>query len=133
MMKKIIFASFLVLAFGCNENKETTNSIPADEAFMNREITPAIANNDLFKHLASTPQEFTVDLKRDTSIVCKNGTAISFPENCFVDKEGNVVNEKVDIKVVEVLSMSDFLKKFRRFFAFRHAEMERLLRAGKLS
>jgi hypothetical protein len=105
-VKKINLVLISLFVFACNRH----NSVPKASAFQNLEIIPAATNNALSKHLSAPPQEFIIDLSKDTSIVCKNGTVISFLANSLVDKNGKIANEKINVKVVEVLSLEDFLK-----------------------
>jgi hypothetical protein len=105
-MKKLSLLLFCLPFFACNSEKIS----PAALENLKREIMPASLNNELFKKIATVPQEFSVDTKKDTSLTCKNGTVVSIPQNCFLDENGDAVSGDVKIKVVEALSMSDFLK-----------------------
>lgn len=74
-----------------------------------RQLFPESKSTNLLKQIAPAPQKFVINLKADTSITCKNGTIISFPKDCFIDKNGIMINKNITIEVVEALTLTDFL------------------------
>ena len=54
-------------------------------------------------------QTFTINHKKDTTIVCKEGTKLTIKANSFIDNNNKIVTSNVDLKVVEYYQLSDIL------------------------
>lgn len=52
---------------------------------------------------------YRVDAGKDETVHYKSGTKISIPKNSFVDKDGNPVGGKVDLKYIEYRDPIDFI------------------------
>ena len=100
-----LFSAALLLA-SCSSS---TDSID-DKVMEPRTVFPAGQQSELFQQIAPAPQKFTLHVQRDTTIVCKNGTVISLPKECFVDAEGNVITENISLEVVEAQTYGDMLR-----------------------
>lgn len=107
-MKNILhlFAATLLLA-SCSSQTEERAEKKIIEA---RTVFPAGVQSELFQQIAPAPQKFTVNVKKDTAIVCKNGTVISLPAACFIDADGKVVTENISLEVVEAQTYGDMLR-----------------------
>lgn len=62
-----------------------------------------------FESLKKAPQFFVVDSKKDTTIVCKEGTKLVIKGNSFVDANNAIVKGKINISVTEYYKLSDML------------------------
>ncbi|PKQ45654.1 hypothetical protein [Confluentibacter flavum] len=65
--------------------------------------------NSNFESLKKAPQIFVVDSKKDTTIVCKEGTKLVIKGNSFVDANNGKVEGKINIAVTEYYKLSDIL------------------------
>lgn len=54
-------------------------------------------------------QRFSVDTKIGAALEGLNGTLIVVPKDAFVDRAGNLIQGKVDIELLEALSMADMI------------------------
>ncbi len=59
--------------------------------------------------LKKAPQIFTIDSKKDTTIVCNEGTKLNVKANSFVDANNNIVEGNISIAVTEYYKLSDML------------------------
>ena len=103
-MKKIIYLFLSLIILSCNS--------PSGKAIKieDRPIIVAGAASELFSKISTAPQVFSINVTSDTSLICANGTVLSIPKNCFIDRNGNIVNENITIEIVEALSLGDFLR-----------------------
>ncbi|MGE5944388.1 MAG: energy transducer TonB [Flavobacteriales bacterium] len=59
--------------------------------------------------LKKAPQTFVVDSKKDTTIVCKEGTKLVIKANSFVDANNRKFDGKINFAVTEYYKLSDML------------------------
>ncbi len=106
-MKTILslFSAALLLA-ACSSKTESIETKTIEP----RNLFPAGVQSELFQQIAPAPQKFTLNVKRDTAVICKNGTVISIPAACFVDAEGRVVTDNISLEVVEAQTYGDMLR-----------------------
>jgi len=71
---------------------------------------PHTKSEKLFNELRPESQKFQIDADSDNIITGKNGTQVFVPKNSFINADGELVTGKVDIEVIEVLSVADFIK-----------------------
>lgn len=106
MKKTVCILSVLLCACsGENENKKNNSYQKIEE----KVFLPESPANELLKEISSPLQKFSVALTRDTSLICLNGTKLSFAQNCFVNENGETVNDVI-IEVAEATSIADFLQ-----------------------
>ncbi len=105
-MKNIIYLFFCLAIISCGVSEGDKKRIEIED----RQVFAEKNANELFEKIATPSERFTLDIKSDTALVCKNGTIISIPKDGFMDKDGNVVSQNVTIEVVEALSLNDFLR-----------------------
>jgi len=99
----IIISLFLL---SCNHEDDKAKSVVIED----RPAFSAKQDNEVFRQLSSQPQTITANFKVDTSVTLAGGTIISLPAGCFVDSTGNTITDNVTIKVIEALSLADFLR-----------------------
>ena len=63
--------------------------------------------NQIEKPFKKESQTFKINPKKDTTIVCKEGTKLAVKANSFVDSKGNLVNGNIDLNVTEYYKLSD--------------------------
>ncbi len=56
-----------------------------------------------------TAQIFAIDFKKDTTIVCTEGTKLFIKANSFVDEQGNTIQGDINLEVTEFYKLSDML------------------------
>ena len=93
MKKTILVQVFLLLMLSLSsckqeENKNITNN--AEEEFIS--FVPPIKEADI------KFEEFKIDPSKDTIIYHSSGTEINIPKNAFLNANGEVIKEKVDLK-----------------------------------
>lgn len=86
------------------EGKKYTEQLRRVDVNIRWKDQPGI--NALFKQLSGGSQEFKVNCKKDTVLLCENGTQIYIPENAFEKMNSK---KPVIISVTEALSVSDML------------------------
>lgn len=62
-----------------------------------------------FESLKKAPQIFAIDPKKDTTIICMEGTQLVIKGNSFVDTNNRKVEGKINISVTEYYKLSDML------------------------
>lgn len=71
------------------------------------------SNKDVFdgfySDLKKRPNEFSVDIKRDTTLYCQEGTTLFIPANSFESVSGIAINTNVDVLVQEFYSFADII------------------------
>jgi len=97
--------------FSCSNNspkngEETKNRIEIEQ----RVSIPNTKADILINQLRPKSQHFEIDANSDFSISGENGTQIYIPSNSFINQEGEIITGKVDIELIEVLSVADFIK-----------------------
>src|SRR6187551_1257577 len=118
-MKKILIPASLLLIAACAQpflkNKSSKNS-PA----ITMNYTPPVQQEntrhpykETFSALnipAEMKQNFTLNPKASQIVVGKSGTIIVVPDNAFADANGNVVEGKVNMEVVEGIKKAEIIK-----------------------
>jgi hypothetical protein len=94
----------LATLYSCSNPK--TDNVVIEE----RVAIPKTASEKLFNQLRPESQTFQINAELDNSITGKNGTLVFVPKNSFIDADGELVTGKVDIELIEVLSVADFVK-----------------------
>jgi hypothetical protein len=94
----------LATLYSCSNPK--TDNVVIEE----RVAIPKTASEKLFNQLRPESQKFQINAELDNSITGKNGTLVFVPKNSFIDADGELVTGKVDIELIEVLSVADFVK-----------------------
>jgi hypothetical protein len=90
-----------------NESLTQTDSATADGETSQTEIKTL---SDVFKRLRKSPQSFSVNASKDTTLVCAEGTRIKINANSFVDeKTKQAVTGSVKFSVAEYYKKSDIL------------------------
>ena len=64
----------------------------------------------LLNELRPESQKFQISADSDNIITGKNGTQVFVPKNSFINASGELVTGKVNIEIIEVLSVADFIK-----------------------
>jgi hypothetical protein len=99
MNNKITSAIFVALLsvtlFQCNKNSITS--------------TVKLLPNDPFKSTIVPSQTFDIDGKQDNVVEGENGTVIVCPKGCFLNRRGEIVEERVKIELSEALALEDML------------------------
>jgi hypothetical protein len=62
-----------------------------------------------YSDLKKRPNEFSVDIKRDTTLYCHEGTTLFIPANSFESVSGIAINTNVDVLVQEFYSFADII------------------------
>ncbi|HEX7846028.1 MAG TPA: hypothetical protein VF476_09540 [Chitinophagaceae bacterium] len=62
-----------------------------------------------YKSVEKRAEEFTIVTNKDTTILCKEGSIIFIPANCFETEKGETVKGPVQISVKEFYSISDII------------------------
>jgi hypothetical protein len=105
-MRTIIYTILCLTIISCSTSEHEEKTIEINE----RKVFASNQKSELFSKISTPRQKFTINIKADTSIICIHGTVISIPKDCFVNKNGNIINDNVTIEVVEALTLSDFLR-----------------------
>jgi hypothetical protein len=96
--------------FSKGENASVNNNSSEAEKAKNRRveiITNFKNNNSIFQVLKTEKQKFIIQQHSDTTLVCKNGTKIYIPKNCFnISKE----TKEVVINIQEYTNKEQFIK-----------------------
>jgi hypothetical protein len=97
--------------FSCSNNspineEETKNRIEIEQ----RVSIPNTKADILIDQLRPRSQHFEIDANSDFSIEGENGTQIYIPSNSFINENGETITGKVEIELIEVLSVADFIK-----------------------
>lgn len=114
-----------LLAKGLSSNQVVSNhfgeaqpDLPNNNAFnksKNRRVELRILRysfsslEDLDEMLASEKTEIEIDPSVPNTIEADQGSIITFEQNAFLDKNGNVFNGQVKIEITEALGVSDFV------------------------
>lgn len=99
---------FLAILSACSNPKteDTKDKVVIEE----RIAIPHTKSEKLFNKIRSESQKFQIDASSDNIITGKNGTQVFVPKNSFINADGELVTGKVDIEVIEVLSVADIIK-----------------------
>ena len=89
-----------------DNGEETQNRIKIEE----RVSIPNTKADILISQLRPESQFFEIDTNSDVLITAKNGTQIYIPSNSFINEDGETITGKVEIEVIEILSVADFIK-----------------------
>lgn len=110
-IEKIILSILITgTLFSCSNNssvnEESKNQIEIEE----RVSIPKTKADILINQLRPKSQIFEIDANSDFSIAGENGTQIYIPRNSFINENGETITGKVEIELIEILSVSDFIK-----------------------
>lgn len=112
IIKKLILTSIISgVLFSCTNESTVTQ----EDNQINLEIEARISIPDskasiLLDKLKPKSQFFEFNGGSDISIIGKNGTHVYIPRNSFINEEGQTIKEEIDMELIEVLSVSDFIK-----------------------
>ncbi|MDG1334370.1 MAG: hypothetical protein P8P74_18700 [Crocinitomicaceae bacterium] len=93
-----------VIAVACETAKESEAVIETETS--NTEILSVI---DPIEGTEEAPRVFKVSAQSSNTIDLGNGGSLEFPENAFVDKNGNPVSGEVDVEWQEFHSLGDIM------------------------
>ena len=98
----------LAILYSCSNPKSDDKN---DKVVIEERIAiPNTKSQKLFNQLRPESQKFQINADSDNIITGKNGTQFFVPKNSFINADGELVNGKVDIELIEVLSVADFIK-----------------------
>lgn len=103
-----------------NKNISAPNSMESTHQFENQTKTNnfntvSTSNtietdlSELFQKLEKPFQQFNLNYSRDTTIICKEGTALKIKAYSFAHKDGTTVTDKISFRVQEYYKISDML------------------------
>jgi len=110
MKLKTIYGLTIILAilYSCSNLKTDNNN---DKVVIEERIAiPNTKSQKLFNQLRPESQKFQINADSDNIITGKNGTQVFVPKNSFINVDGLLITGKVDIELIEVLSVADFIK-----------------------
>lgn len=110
MKLKTTYGLTIVLAILSSCSNPKTDSTNDKVVIEKRIAIPHTKSEKLFNELRPESQKFQIDADSDNIITGKNGTQVFVPKNSFINADGELVTGKVDIEVIEVLSVADFIK-----------------------
>jgi hypothetical protein len=88
-------------------NQSSNNVMPGEK------LEYVATNKDVFEHfysdLKKRPNEFSIDIKRDTLLYCQEGTSLFIPANSFETVSGLAISTNVDVLVQEFYSFADII------------------------
>ncbi len=110
MKLKTTFGLTIILAilYSCSSPKmdNKTDKVVIEE----RIALPHTKSEKLFNDLRPESQKFQITADSDNIITGKGGTQVFIPKNSFINAKGELVTGMVDIEIIEVLSVADFIK-----------------------
>ena len=71
---------------------------------------PTAASGPLFDVIRPNIQTFEIIAYKDNVIVGQNGTLVFVPKNSFIDANGDPVKGKINVEMIEILSLEDMVK-----------------------
>jgi hypothetical protein len=98
----LMFSALMIMLASCS-NKSNRNKLTVLSPF---NASPA---DSAYAALRPTVQSFTVDNSRTNTLKAANGTEIFLPVGCFVQANGKPVMGNVQVEMVEVAALSDFI------------------------
>ncbi len=103
-MKRIllIVVTLTVILVACSD-KDSRNKLALLSPFKPSPTDSAYAP------LRPSVQSFTIDNSRANTLKAVNGTEVLLPAGCFVQANGQAVKGKVQLEMVEVATLSDFM------------------------
>ena len=112
IIKKLILTSMIsMLLFSCtNEPTVTQEDNQVNVEIEDRISIPDSKASILLEQLKPKSQFFEFNGDSDISIVGENGTQVYIPRNSFINEKGQTVTGKIDLELIEVLSVSNFIK-----------------------
>ncbi len=87
----------IILLVSCNNQEKK------DKKYFSEFISNIYSVNNL------NTQTFTIDNSIDNLITGESGTVIRINRNSFVDKNGNAISGKIEVKLIEALTPIDFV------------------------
>jgi len=94
---KLIYFLLLNLFIGCQLSDKTAETVAK------------YSETDNFKNTMVKSQFFTINLAENNTIESKKGNIIIVPEGSFVDKNGDVVNDNVQIEFAEASELDEMI------------------------
>lgn len=110
MELKTIYGLTIILAILSSCSNPKTDGTNAKVVIEERIAIPHTKYEKLFNELRPESQKFQIDADSDNIITGKNGTQVFVPKNSFINADGELVTGKVDIEIIEILSVADFIK-----------------------
>ena len=99
--KNVILFLFSLFLFSCAGTEP--------EAKFQRPTFKETPVEQAYATLRPSTQKFEIDHTQTTSIVADRNTEILIPKDCFVDNNGNPVEGPIELEVVEVFALADFI------------------------
>lgn len=84
-------------------------SKPVEEVLVQRTVFQNSPNDSIYSGLRPAIEKFEINPEQTQEIESQNGTKILIPANSFVDGFGNVVSGNVELEIIEVNELVDFL------------------------
>lgn len=99
--KSILLLVIPLMLFSCIGNKP--------EAEFKRPVFKETPVANAYATIRPSMQKFEIDNNQTTRIVADKKTEILIPKDCFVDNHGNPVKGSIEMEVVEVFALADFI------------------------
>lgn len=111
-LKNLLFTALISSTFfSCsNDASNDDNTSPKPVVIEERVAIPQTAASELIQQLKPKTQSFQFKADADYSIQGEAGTQIYIPQNSFVNKNGELIKGEVKMEIIEVLSVTDFVK-----------------------
>ncbi len=103
----IILVVILIFS-GCNNTKEEKKETKI-ETVVNRISFQSSPNDSVYKELRPEIQYFTIKGNETQEIKGEKGTKILIPANTFIDGFGNLITDNIQIELIEVFKITDFI------------------------
>lgn len=104
---KLLFSVVPLLLIGCNsknENVTQTSQIPIEE-----EAPEVVSAIQPLQGIDGKIESFAFNAEKGDTLLLANGGSVLFPENCFVDADGNPIQGQVDIEWQEFHTLGDII------------------------
>lgn len=98
--KKMFFSLLCTVTINVGCNTTTTT----------KETAPSGAELELHERFNTQKQTFDINPKRDTILLSNRGSFISIPKDNFLDNQGDLVTENVEITFVEIQNIEEAAK-----------------------
>ncbi len=92
---KVICLCLISVLFSCQLNDKTIEKVEK------------LSKNDHFEKTMVKSQFFTLNLAKNNTIESKKGNVIIVPEGSFVDKNGSIVKDDVQIEFAEATELDE--------------------------
>lgn len=87
-----------MILFGCNSGKKNV-----------AETLSKISDKDYFKSTIVKSQYFKINASEDTTFESQKGNLLMIPEGSFLDKNGNVVKDSIQIEFAEASDLDEMV------------------------